>query len=163
MTPGKKIYGRKRHVLVDTQGSVLAVKVTGAQYSDQQGAHALLSPLAHRFPRMQLVWGDSRYGGHFVTWMKVNLGWKMQTIKALTVPKRGILVPEDEEVDWDTLFPKGFRPQPRRWVVERTFSMLVRWRRLCRDHEGLPESSEAFIKLAASHRMLTRLAPAFPS
>ncbi|BCL80782.1 hypothetical protein ccbrp13_32470 [Ktedonobacteria bacterium brp13] len=67
------------------------------------------------------------------------------------------------DVDWEKLFPTGFRPQPRRWVIERFFSLLVRWRRLSRDHEGLPESSEAFIKLAASARMLTHLAPAFPS
>jgi putative transposase len=112
---------------------------------------------------MVLVWGDSHYGGHFVTWMKVNMGWKMQTVKALTVPKRGILVSEGEEVDWDKRFPKGFHPLPRRWVVERTFSLLVRFRRLCRDHEGLPQSSEAFIMLAASARMLTRLAPRLPS
>jgi putative transposase len=71
---GKKIYGRKRHVLVDTQGHLLAVKVTGAHRSDQEGARALLSPLADGFPRMALVWGDSHYGGHFVTWMKVNMG-----------------------------------------------------------------------------------------
>jgi putative transposase len=160
---GKKIWGRKRHVLVDTQGHLLAVKVTGAQRSDQEGARALLSSLSACFPRMEVVWGDSHYGGHFVAWMKVNLGWRMQTIKALTVPKRGLLVPEGEAVDWDKLFPSGFRPLPRRWVVERTFSLLVRFRRLCRDHEGLPESSEAFIMLAASARMLTRLAPRLPS
>lgn len=150
-------------MLVDTQGHLLAVKVTGARRSDQEGACALLSPLTDGFARMALVWGDSHYGGHFVTWMKVNMGWRMQTVKALTVPKRGILVPEGEEVDWDYLFPSGFRPLPRRWVVERTFSLLVRFRRLCRDHEGLPESSEAFIMLAASVRMLTRLAPRLPS
>ncbi|WP_211221393.1 transposase [Ktedonobacter racemifer] len=71
-------------------------------------------------------------------------------------------MPEREEVDWDALFPTGFRPQPRRWVIERSFSWIVRWRRLCRDHEGLPQSSEAFIKLSASYRMLTTLVPAFP-
>jgi len=96
-------------------------------------------------------------------WLKVNLGWMMQTVKGIKVPKRGLLVPEGEEVEWEKLFPTGFRPLPRRWVIERSFSFLVRWRRLCRDHEGLPESSEAFIKLSVSHRMLTRLASALPS
>jgi len=66
------------------------------------------------------------------------------------------------EVEWDKLFPPGFRPLPRRWVIERSFAWITRWRRLCRDHEGLPESSEAFIKLSASYRMLTKLAAAFP-
>jgi hypothetical protein len=55
----------------------------------------------------------------------VTLGWAIQTVKALTVPKRGLLVNEGEEVDWDKLFPTGFRPQPRRWVVERTFSWII--------------------------------------
>ena len=83
-----------------------------------------------------------------------------RSVRALTVPKRGVLVPEGTDVDWEQLFPSGFRPLPRRWVVERSFSWLVRWRRLCRDHEGLPETSEAFIKLSASLRMLSHLAPA---
>jgi len=112
---------------------------------------------------MKLIWGDSHYGGTFVSWLKVNLGWTMQTVKALTMPKRGLLVPEGEEVEWEKLFPSGFRPLPRRWVIERSFAWIVRWRRLCRDHEGLPATSEAFIKLSASYHMLTKLVPRFPS
>jgi hypothetical protein len=146
-------------VLTDTQGHLLAVKVTAASTSDQEGAHGLLEPLKGQLPRMKLVWGDSHYGGHLIVWMKIHLGWIMEPVRALTMPKRGLLVPEGEEIDWEKLFPKGFRPLPRRWVVERTFSWITRWRRLCRDHEGLPQSSEAFIKLSASARMLTRLAP----
>jgi len=156
---GKKIWGRKRHMLVDTQGNVLAVKVLGADSSDQEGGRALLEPLKELLPRMKLVWGDSHYGGTFRIWAKITLGWTIQTIKALTVPKRGLLVSEGEEVDWDKLFPKGFRPQPRRWVVERTFSWIIRWRRLCRDHEGLPSSSEALITIAMCSRMLNILTP----
>ncbi|MFL5629071.1 MAG: hypothetical protein ACJ788_26110 [Ktedonobacteraceae bacterium] len=83
----------------------------------------------------------------------------MQTVRALTVPKRGLLVPERTEVKWDALFPPGFRPLPKRWVVERPISWIVRWRRLCRDHEGLPSSSEALIKIATCSRMLNILAP----
>ncbi|GHO88578.1 hypothetical protein KSZ_65840 [Dictyobacter formicarum] len=93
-----------------------------------------------------------------ILWLKIHLGWSMQTIKAFKVPKRGILVPEGEEVDWDKLVTQGFHPLPKRWVVERSFAWITRWRRLCRDHEGLPTSSEAFIMLSASLRMLTRLA-----
>jgi transposase len=139
----------------------LEVKVTGAEKSDQEGGRTLLEPLKERLPHVKLIWGDSHYGGTFRTWAKLALGWMIQTIKALTVPKRGLLVNEGEEVDWDKLFPKGFRPQPRRWVVERTFSWIVRWRRLCRDHEGLPSSSEALIKIAMSSRMLNLLAPTY--
>ncbi len=133
-----------------------------ADGSDLEGAKGLLSPLRGVFPRLQLLWGDSHYSGTFIGWLREHLGWAVQIIRHLTAPKRGLLVPEGEEVDWDKLFPKGFRPLPRRWVVERTFAWLVRWRRLCRDHEGLPSTSEAFIKLAASARMLTKLAPPFP-
>src|SRR5712691_1616699 len=102
---GKKIWGRKRHMLVDTQGNVLAVKVLGADSSDQEGGRALLEPLKELLPRMKLVWGDSHYGGTFRIWAKITLGWTIQTIKALTVPKRGLLVSEGEEVDWEKLFP----------------------------------------------------------
>ena len=121
----------------------------------------MLEPLLGLLPRLKLIWGDSHYGGTFRLWAKLTLGWMIQTIKALTVPKRGLLVAEGEEVDWDKLFPKGFRPLPRRWVVERTFSWIVRWRRLCRDHEGLPSSSEALISIAMSFRMLSLLAPPY--
>jgi len=150
-------------VLVDTQGHLLAVKVLGAQHSDQEGARVMVEPLKETFPRIKLVWGDSHYGGTFIGWLKEHVGWTVQTVKALTVPKRGLLVPEGEEVDWDKLFPKGFRPLPRRWVIERSFAWITRGLRLARDHEGLPQCSEAFIKLSASYRMLTKLASAFPS
>ncbi len=149
-------------MLVDTQGNLLAIKVLGAEGSDQQGAKRLLEPVADTFPRIKLLWGDSHYGGTLIGWLKEQLGWIMQPVRALTVPKRGVLVPEGSEVDWDKLFPSGFRPLPRRWVVERSLAWITRWRRLCRDHEGLPESSEAFIKLSASVRMLTKLVSPFP-
>jgi len=142
---------------------LLAIKVTGAQRSDQEGGRMMLLPLKEKFPRMKLLWGESHYAGTMITWLKIHLGWIMQPVRALTVPKRGVLVPEGTEVDWDKLFPSGFRPLPRRWVVERSIAWITRWRRLARDHEGLPENSEAFIKLSASSRMLTRLAPLFPS
>jgi hypothetical protein len=60
---GKKTWGRKRHVLVDTQGNLLAIKVTGAHRSDQQGARGMLKPLKESFPKIKLLWGDSHYGG----------------------------------------------------------------------------------------------------
>ena len=122
----------------------------------------MCEPLKESFPSIKLVWGDSHYAGTFIAWLKEQVGWTMQPVRALTVPKRGVLVPEGEEVDWDKLFPSGFRPLPRRWVVERSFAWITRWRRLCRDHEGLPQCSEAFIMLSASSRMLTTLASAFP-
>lgn len=135
--------------------------MTGAESSDQEGGRLLLTPLKKLLPCIKLVWGDSHYGGTFCIWTKLTLGWTIQTIKALTVPKRGLLVSQGEDIDWEKLFPSGFRPQPRRWVVERTFSWIIRWRRLCRDHEGLPSSSEALIKIAMGSRLLHILTPTY--
>jgi transposase len=101
--------------------------------------------LKERLPCLQLIWGESHYGGAFRLWTRVTLRWIIPTVKPLTLPKRELLVYEGEEVDWDKLFPKEFRPLSKRWIIERTFSWIVRWRRLCRDHEGLPTSSEAVL------------------
>jgi putative transposase len=153
---GKLIWGRKRHALVDTQGNLMEVKVTAASASDLAGGKGLLEPLKAVFPKVSLLWGDSHYGGTLIKWLEERLGWKVEIVRGLgTVP----------DADTQTLQPKGkkssggFKVLPRRWVVERSFAWITRWRRLCRDHEGLPESSEAFIKLSASRRMLTHLAP----
>jgi transposase len=69
----KKVWGRKRHVLVAKEGHLLAVTVTGAHCSDQQGAKRLLKTLADAFPKIQLLWGDSHYGGSMIGWIKVHL------------------------------------------------------------------------------------------
>lgn len=143
---------------MDTQGHLLAIKVTGADESDQQGGRSLLEAGKERFPGLKLIWGDSHYAGTFALWVKTVVGCSVQTIKALTLPKRGVLVPEGEEVDWDTLFPKGFRPQPRRWVVERTFSWITRSRRTVRDYERLPGHHETMVYWAMTIIMTRRLA-----
>jgi putative transposase len=156
---GKKTWGRKRHALVDTQGNLMDVLVTAARDSDLAGGKKLLERLTERFPRMELLWGDRNSGGQLVEWVKEHLGWIVQTVRRLGTPH-----------DADTIEPKSkvkdakgsFIVLPRRWVVERAFAWITRWRRLSRDHEGLPETSEAFIKISESRRMLSHLAPAFP-
>jgi putative transposase len=152
---GKQIWGRKRHALIDTEGNLMEVKVTGADASDLAGGKRLLEPLHGRFPRLQLIWGDSHYGGQFLEWVKEQFGWNVQTVQGLgTAPDATTMEPKPK-----TKSSKGgFHVQPRRWVVERTFGWITRWRRLARDHEGLPETSEAFIKISASRRMLSHLA-----
>jgi putative transposase len=152
---GKKIWGRKRHALVDTEGNLMEVKVTRADDSDLAGGKKMLEPLHGRFPRLKLIWGDSRYGGKFLEWAKEHFGWDVQTVRGLgTAPDANTTEPKPKT----KASPRGFQVQPRRWVVERTFAWITRWRRLARDHEGLPETSEAFIKISASRRMLSHLA-----
>jgi putative transposase len=152
---GKKIWGRKRHALVDTQGHLMEVKVTAASASDLAGAKKMLEPLFTVFSRMQLVWGDSHYRGTLIEWVKEHLGWDVQVVQRLGTVSDANTEPSEPKEKGSK---GGFNILPRRWVVERSFAWITRWRRLCRDHEGLPESSEAFIKLSASRRMLSHLA-----
>jgi putative transposase len=157
---GKKVWGRKRNLLVDTQGDLMEVKVTAASASDLSGGKKLFELLRGRFPRLSLIWGDSHYGGKFLEWIKEQFGWDVQTVRSLGTPHDPIIM---EPKPQTTSSSGGFHVQPRRWVIERTFGWITRWRRLARDHEGLPETSEAFIKLSACRRMLSHLAPAFPA
>lgn len=152
---GKQIWGRKRHALVDTEGNLMEVKVTGADASDLAGGKRLVELLYGRFPRLQLIWGDSHYGGQFLEWVKEQFGWNVQTVQGLgTAPDANTTEPKLK-----TKPSKGiFHVQPRRWVIERTFGWITRWRRLARDYEGLPQTSEAFIKISACRRMLSHLA-----
>ena len=154
---GKQIWGRKRHLLVDTQGNLMEVKVTAASDSDLQGGKKLVEPLKECFPKIQLLWGDNHYGGQFLEWVKEHLGWTVQTVRRLgTAHDEKLIEPKTKTKD----SKGGFTVLPRRWVVERAFGWITRWRRLARDHEGLPQTSEAFIKISASRRMLSHLAPA---
>jgi putative transposase len=156
---GKKIWGRKRHALVDTEGNLMDVKVTGAADSDLAGGKTLFELLRGRFPRLMLIWGDSHYGGKLREWVKEQFGWDVQTVRRLGTASDTSMIEPKPTTKPST---RGFVLEPRRWVVERSFSWIVRWRRLARDHEGLPQSSEAFIKISAFRRMLSHLAPALP-
>lgn len=153
-TAGKKIWGRKRHVLVDTQGHVLAVKVHTAGLMDRQAAPLLLEGLQDRLPRVCHLFADSGYTGPLLAWIKAQLGWDCEI-----VPKPDPWVLIRGEL---TRLPGptgGFLVQRHRWKIERTFGWLIRFRRLARDYEGLPTSSEAFIQIASIRRFLSRLAP----
>jgi putative transposase len=160
-TGEKKIWGRKRHLLVDTLGLVMSVKVLAADITDREGGKVLLTALKTSLPRLQLIWADSGYAGNpFKQWVKEHLGVGLQIVKHAWTGIRGVWVPEGTKVDWDTIIPKGFHVLPKRWVVERTFAWLTRYRRLSRDFEGTHSSGEAFIYLAMTKRMLSKLAHA---
>ena len=124
-----------------------------ADIADRDGAQLLLAGQAVAQPRLAHLWVDSGYQGRCVAWIAETLGW---TVEVVRKPPRRIWVPEGVE---PPPRPTGFQVLPRRWVVERTFAWLGRNRRLSKDFELLPATSEAWIYLAMSHLMVRRLAP----
>jgi putative transposase len=141
---GKKVNGRKRHIVVDTLGLLLAVVVHPANIQDYDGAVlvlALLGQLKTRFKRLKVVFADSVYGRNSLPEaVKQAFGWVLQTV----------LRPVDI---------KGFVVLPKRWIVERTFGWLGRYRRHSKDYERNTATSEAMIYITMTHVMLRRLAP----
>ncbi|GHO42292.1 hypothetical protein KSX_04550 [Ktedonospora formicarum] len=146
-------------MLVDTQGLILAVKVHAANLADRVGARVLLDGLKDRFPRLAHVFAGRGYTGSLLDWIRQHLGWTTEI-----VPKPH----NDAQTNWTLVDglpvqvskPKrGFHVQRQRWKVEQTFGLLLRFRRLARDYEGLPRSSEAMIQMASIHRFLVRLTP----
>lgn len=137
----KKVTGRKRHLLVDVMGLVLAVVVHAADIQERAGAKLLLQRAFNKgFARLHLIWADGGYtGADFKEWVRKLTGWVLEVVK------------RSDDV-------KGFRVLPRRWVVERTFGWLGRFRRLSKEYEQLPATSESMISAAMSRLMLTRLA-----
>jgi putative transposase len=152
--PGKKVKGRKRHVLVDTGGLVLKAKVHAASVFDRDGVKGLLAGrIGELFPRLSHLWLDAGYNGKGKgkDWVERALGL---TVEVVRPPRRWVWVPADQEPP-----PRpAFTVLPRRWVVERTFSWLGQNRRMSKDYERLSESSEAFIYVAMTRLMARRLA-----
>jgi putative transposase len=139
---GKKVTGRKRHILVDTLGLLMRVVVTAGDVQDRDGAKLLLEEVAGQeelVKRLKLIWADAGYRGALVTWVEEVFGWKLEIIEK-----------QEGQI--------GFQILPKRWIVERTFGWLVRQRRLARDYERLPETSEALIYIAMIRLMVRRLA-----
>jgi putative transposase len=138
----KKITGRKRHIVVDSLGLLLAVLVTTADVADAVAAKQILAPLTYeRFPRLRVVRADSAYGRYGLPDWVGSLGHFL-----LELVKR-------------PLAAVGFVLLPKRWVVERTFAWLGRYRRHSRDYERRTDSSVAMIHLSMIHRMARRLEP----
>jgi putative transposase len=138
---GKKVTGRKRHIVVDTIGLLIAVVVTGANIQDQDGAKEVLLKAKRRYPRLQLLWADSAYERNDLPlWAVIACNFVLEVVRRAA----GTM---------------GFAVLARRWVVERTFAWLVRNRRLARDYERSPRVSEAWIHVAMIKLMLSRLKP----
>lgn len=140
---GKKINGRKRHIMVDVMGLLLAVLVTSAAIDDGTAAPQLTERLsADDNPRMEKIWGDNKYHNHaYRRWLAENRpGWELE----VKTREPGV---------------KGFAVLPKRWVVERSYAWFGRYRRHSKDYERRTDSSESMIRVSAIHLMLRRLAP----
>jgi putative transposase len=137
---GKKINGRKRHIVVDTVGNLLDVVVHAAGIQDYHGAKDVLLKLTEVVSSLKRIWADGIY-------KKAGLvEWVLDTLNiVLDIVER----PSDQV---------GFQVLPRRWVVERTFAWLGRYRRLSKDYEKCTQSSEGVIYIASIHTMVRRIA-----
>jgi putative transposase len=137
----KKVTGRKRHMLVDVMGLLLSVVVHAANIQERAGAKRLLRRVKEKgFKRLKLIWAEGGYSGQPLRdWVMDLAGWLFEIVKRSA----------------DT---QGFVVLPKRWIVERTFAWLGRFRRLSKDYEQLPETSEAMIYAAMIRLMLKRLA-----
>jgi len=167
--PAKKVEGRKRHLLVDTEGLVLEARVHSAKVPDQDGIRLLLEPVRGRFARLSHLWVDAGYQGRAKRWAEEVMGVSVEVVRKPKKPlpekvaKRWAQewAKEGKEVDWRRLMPqKGFRVLPRRWVVERTFAWICHNRRMAKDYEGLCATGESFIYAAMMRLMVRRLARA---
>ena len=165
--PAKKVDGRKRHLLVDTEGLVLAARVHSARVPDQDGIGLLLEQVRGRFASLSHLWVDAGYQGRGKKWAEEVMGLSVEVVRKppKPIPEKVAEVwarewaKEGKKVDWEKLMPpKGFRVLPRRWVVERTFAWIGHNRRMAKDYERLCATGEAFVYAAMTRLMVRRLA-----
>ncbi|MGE3743994.1 MAG: IS5 family transposase [Geminicoccaceae bacterium] len=135
---GKKVLGRKRHIAVDTDGRLLMVNLTSADVADSTGAQAILAAIRKRWPWLKHLFADGAYDRGKLMSKAAFLDFVLEIVRR-----------SDQE--------PGFKLLPRRWVVERTFGWMVRWRRLVRDYEARLDVSEAFIHVAMGSLLLRRI------
>lgn len=135
---GKKVKGRKRHIVVDCLGFLIAVHVHPADIQDRDGAKPTLEKLNKVYPLLMIILADGGYRGHLLDWVKEELGLKLEIVK------------RNDDV-------KGFELLPWRWIVERTFAWINRNRRLSKDFERFPETTEAWLYLSMFSVMSKRL------
>jgi putative transposase len=166
--PAKKVEGRKRHLLVDTEGLVLEARIHSAKVPDEDGIKLLLDPAHGRLPRrLSHLWVDAGYQGRGRRWAEAVLGLNVEVVRK---PPKPVLpekvakawaeewAKEGKEVDWQRLMStKGFRVLPRRWVVERTFAWISHNRRMAKDYERLCTTGESFVYAAMTRLMVRRL------
>lgn len=150
----KKMSGRKRHLLVDTEGLVLNAVVHPADVPDRDGARLVLEPSEEdELPRLKHLWADAGYRGAALReWITERLGLSLEIVQRRP---RWVWVPNDVEPE---PLPEGFEVIKRRWVAERTFAWITRNRRMSRDYEFLAQTTQALVYLSMIRLMLKRLA-----
>ena len=162
----KKVRGRKRHLLVDTEGLVLKAKVHSAKVPDQDGLTLLLKSAGPEISSVKHMWVDAGYQGRGKRWAEEVMGLSVEVVRKppKPIPEEVAKVwaeewaKEGKEIDWERLMPpRGFKVLPRRWVVERTFSWLSQNRRMSKDYDRLCASAEAFVYAAMTRLMVRRL------
>jgi len=166
---GKKVRGRKRHILVDTEGLLVEARVHSAKVPDQDGIRRLLDPARSNLPRLSYLWVDAGYRGRGKEWAEESLGVEVEVVNRTPKPPPEKVLKiwarewfrEGHEMDLSKL-PKrpAFEKLPRRWVAERTFAWISHNRRMAKDHERLCSTGEAFIHAAMTRLMARRLARA---
>jgi putative transposase len=164
---GKKVRGRKRHILVDTEGLVVEARVHSAKVPDQDGIMRLLGPARGRLPRLSYLWADAGYQGRGKEWAEEALGVEVEVVNRTPKPPPEKILKvwarewfeEGHEMDLAKL-PKrpAFERLPRRWVAERTFAWISHNRRMSKDHERLCSTGEAFVYASMTRLMVRRLA-----
>jgi putative transposase len=166
---GKKVHGRKRHILVDTEGLILKVMVHSARVPDQDGLRLLLESARAEAPRLSHLWVDAGYRGRGKEWAENFLGLSVGVVhrSPKPIPEKVLLTwarewhKEGRNIDVEKRFPRrGFEVLPRRWVAERTFAWLSHNRRMGKDYERLCSTGEAFVYSAMTRLMVKRLARA---
>jgi putative transposase len=150
---GKKVNGRKRHILVDTMGLVLKAVVHPADLHDREGGKLVLGSLGEQFPRLVHVWADQGYAGAFRGWAKAHTGIDVEVVYPWWRQIKRYAPEMLEELG----YRPGFNVLPRRWVVERSFAWIGRYRRMSKDYERLAATSEAMVYLAGIRLLLGRL------
>jgi putative transposase len=166
---GKKVRGRKRHLLVDTEGLVLKAKVHSAKVPDRDGVRLLLEGARTEVSSLKHLWLDAGYEGRGKRWIEEVLGLSVEIVRRppKPIPEKVAMrwveewAKEGEKPNWEKLLVRrGFQVLPRRWVVERTFAWLTQNRRMSKDYERLCATGEAFIYAAMTRLMVRRLARA---
>ena len=137
----KKVKGRKYHLVTDTTGCILEAVVHAANIHDSQGARPLFKKLFSTFSTLRKIWADQAYQGEWVDWVKETFSCELEIVRRTT---------------------KVFKPLPRRWVIERTFSWLSRYRRLVRVYEKRVASSTAMIWVSSIRILLKKLCTPLP-